>query len=58
MLRVGQANPTLRATLLERAIARRRGNREYAYARTELDRDHKHHKLVRPKGFLQPSSKD
>lgn len=58
MLRAGQASPTPRAALLEQHIVRRRGNREYAYARTELDRDRKHHKLVRPKGFLQPSSKD
>ena len=58
MLRVGQADPTLRAALLERTIARRRGNREYAYARTKLDRDNNRHKLVRLKGFLQPSSED
>ena len=54
-LRVGQADPTPIAALLERTIVRRRGNREYAYARTEFDRRHKHHQLVRPKGFLQQS---
>lgn len=55
MLSVGRANPTLLAALLERTTFRRRGNREYAYARTEFDRRHKHHQLVRPKGFLQQS---
>ena len=58
LLSVGQANPTLITSLLERTTVRRRGNREYVYARTELDKDHKRHKLVRPKGFLQQSSKD
>lgn len=58
MLRVGQASPTLLAALLERTTFRRRGNREYAYARTEFDRRHKHHQLVRPKSFLQQSRKD
>lgn len=55
MLRVGQANPTLLASLLVRTTFRRRGNREYAYARTEFDR---RHKLVRPKGLLQQSQQD
>lgn len=55
MLSVGRANPTLLAALLEQTTFRRRGNREYAYARTEFDRRHKHHQLVRPKGFLQQS---
>lgn len=61
LLRVGQANPTLSAALLEVTTFRRRGNREYTYVRTEFDRHHKrhkHHKLVRPEGLLQQSSKD
>lgn len=45
---VEQADPTPIAALLERSIVRRRGNREYVYARTKLNRDHKRHELVRP----------